>query len=78
MQGSRQCNPGEVARLIQQLTPIKMNWRELIRLNTILQLEMIIHLAPWRKGWHTGAIFGMDFMDKIDIAVAIDMSGSNR
>ena len=70
--------PGEVARLIQQLTEPKMNWRELIR----QQIQSTIRndytfSRPSRKGWHTGAILpGMDFMDTIDIAVSIDMSGS--
>ena len=70
--------PGEVARLIQQLTEPKMNWRELIR----QQIQSTIRndytfSRPSRKGWHTGAILpGMNFMDTIDIAVSIDMSGS--
>ena len=39
-------------------------------------LETIIHLAFPRKGWYTGAVLGMNFMDTIDVAIGLDMSGS--
>jgi predicted metal-dependent peptidase len=70
--------PAGVKRLIQQLTEPKMNWRELLR----MQLESTIKsdytwLRASRKGWHVDAIMpGMNNTDMIDIAVAIDMSGS--
>ena len=70
--------PAGVKRLIQQLTEPKMNWRELLR----MQLESTIKsdytwLRTSRKGWHVDAIMpGMNNTDMIDIAVAIDMSGS--
>jgi len=70
--------PGGVKRLIQQLTEPKMNWRELLR----MQLESTIKsdytwLRTSRKGWHVDAVMpGMKTTDAIDIAVAIDMSGS--
>jgi predicted metal-dependent peptidase len=70
--------PGGVKRLIQQLTEPKMNWRELLR----MQLESTIKsdytwLRTSRKGWHVDAVMpGMRTTDAIDIAVAIDMSGS--
>jgi predicted metal-dependent peptidase len=55
-----------------------MNWRELLR----MQLESTIKsdytwMRASRKGWHMDAIMpGMKTTDAIDIAVAIDTSGS--
>ena len=70
--------PAGVKRLIQDLTEPKMNWRELLR----MQLESTIKsdyswLRASRKGWHVDAVMpGMKTTDAIDIAVAIDTSGS--
>ena len=70
--------PAGVKRLISQLTEPVMNWRELLR----MQLESTIKsdyswMRASRKGWHMDAIMpGMRNTDMIDIAVAIDMSGS--
>ena len=70
--------PGEVARMIKELTEPKMNWRELLR----QQIQSTIRndytfSRPSRKGWHTGAILpGMNFDETIDICLALDMSGS--
>lgn len=70
--------PGEIARMIKELTEPKMNWRELLR----QQIQSTIRndytfSRPSRKAWHTGAILpGMNFDETIDIAVSIDMSGS--
>ncbi len=70
--------PAGVKRMIQQLTEPRMNWRELLR----MQLESTIKsdytwLRASRKGWHVDAVMpGMKTTDAIDIAVAIDMSGS--
>ena len=70
--------PGEVARMIKDLTEPKMNWRELLR----QQIQSTIRndytfSRPSRKGWHTGAILpGMNFDETIDICLALDMSGS--
>jgi predicted metal-dependent peptidase len=70
--------PSGVKRLIQQLTEPKMNWRELLA----MQLESTIRsdytfARPNRRGWHMDAIMpGMRNDDMIDIAVAVDMSGS--
>ena len=71
--------PAEVQRIIKELTEPKMNWRELLR----QQIQSTIRndytfSRPSRKGWHTGAILpGMNFMDTIDVAIGIDMSGSS-
>jgi predicted metal-dependent peptidase len=70
--------PAEVQRIIKELTEPKMNWRELLR----QQIQSTIRndytfSRPSRKGWHTGAILpGMNFMDTIDVAIGLDMSGS--
>ena len=70
--------PGEVQRMIKELTEPKMNWREILQ----TQIQSTIRndytfQRPSRKGWHTGAILpGMNFEDTIELAVAIDMSGS--
>ena len=70
--------PGDIRRMIQELTEPKMNWRQLLR----QQIQSTIRndytfSRPSRKGWHTGAILpGMNFDETIDICVSIDMSGS--
>jgi predicted metal-dependent peptidase len=70
--------PAGVQRLIKDLTEPKMNWRELIRMN----IQSIVRndysfTRPSRKGWHSGAILpGMRNDETIDVAIAIDMSGS--
>lgn len=70
--------PAGVKRLIQNLTEPVMDWREMLR----MQLESTIKsdytwLRSSRKGWHVDAIMpGMKTTDAIDIAVAIDTSGS--
>ena len=70
--------PAGVKRLIQDLTEPKMNWRELLR----MQLESTIKsdytwMRASRKGWHMDAVMpGMKLEPMIDIAVAIDTSGS--
>jgi predicted metal-dependent peptidase len=70
--------PGGVKRLIQELTEPKMNWRELLR----MQLESTIKsdytwMRASRRGWHMDAVMpGTKTDPMIDIAVAIDTSGS--
>jgi predicted metal-dependent peptidase len=70
--------PAGVKRLIQDLTEPKMNWRELLR----MQLESTIKsdytwMRASRKGWHMDAVMpGMKLDPMIDIAIAIDASGS--
>ena len=70
--------PLGVKRMIQQLTDPKMNWRELLQ----MQLQSTIKsdytwMRSGRKGWDMDAVMpGMNNTDMIDIAVAIDMSGS--
>lgn len=70
--------PAGIKRMLQDLTEPVMNWRELLR----MQLESTIKSDySWarvsRKGWGMDAIMpGMKTTDAIDIAVAIDTSGS--
>lgn len=70
--------PAGVKRMIQALTEPKMNWRELLR----MQLESTIKsdytwMRTSRRGWHMDAVMpGMKLDPMIDIAVAIDTSGS--
>jgi predicted metal-dependent peptidase len=70
--------PGEIQRMIKELTEPKMNWRELLRQQIQSTIRNDYTFArPSRKGWHTGAILpGMNFDETIDICVSIDMSGS--
>ena len=70
--------PGEVARLIQEFTEPKMNWREILQqqIQSVIKSDYTF-MRPSRKGWHTGAVLpGMNFDETIDICVALDMSGS--
>ena len=70
--------PAGIQRLIKDLTEPKMNWREILRMNiqSIIRNDFSF-TVPSRKGWHTGAILpGLKNDETIDIAVAVDMSGS--
>jgi predicted metal-dependent peptidase len=70
--------PSGVRRLIKDLTEPQMNWRELLRMN----LESTIKsdytwMRASRRGWHMDAVMpGMKLDPMIDIAVALDASGS--
>lgn len=70
--------PGDVLRLVQQMTEPQMNWRQVLR----TQIQSLVKndftwTRPSRKAWHTGAIMpGVNYDETIDVAVALDMSGS--
>ena len=70
--------PAGVKRIIQDITEPKMNWRELLR----TQIQATIKSdytwqRPSRRGWDMEAVLpGMQNDQKIDIVVALDMSGS--
>ena len=70
--------PAGVMRMIKDLTEPQMNWRELLRMN----LESTIKsdytwMRPSRRGWHMDAVMpGRKNDEMIDIAIAIDTSGS--
>ena len=70
--------PGEIERMIKQLTEPKMNWREILRQQIQATIKNDYTFSrPSRKGWHTGVVLpGMNFDQQIDAAIAIDMSGS--
>jgi predicted metal-dependent peptidase len=70
--------PAGIQRMIMDLTEPKMNWRELVRMNiqSIVRNDYSFS-RPSRKGWQSGAILpGMKQDETIDVAIAIDMSGS--
>jgi len=70
--------PAAIKRLIQDITEPKMNWRELLQMNIQLIVRSNYSFSrPSRKGWASGAILpGMIPEQTIDIAIALDMSGS--
>jgi predicted metal-dependent peptidase len=70
--------PAGIQRLIKDMTEPKMNWREVLRMNIQSLIRNDYSFSrPSRKGWHTGAILpGMKNDETIDVAIAIDMSGS--
>lgn len=70
--------PAAVERMIRDMTEPKMNWRQIIRqqIQSTIKNDYTFQ-RPSRKGWHVGAILpGMNYLETIDIAVALDMSGS--
>jgi predicted metal-dependent peptidase len=70
--------PGEIGRMIRDLTEPKMNWREMLRQQIQSTVKSDFSFSrPSRKGQMTGAILpGSNFDTAIDVCVAIDMSGS--
>ena len=70
--------PAAIQRMIKDLTEPKMNWRQLVRqeIQSIVRNDYSF-VRPSRKGWQTGAVLpGMIPDTTIDVAIAIDMSGS--
>jgi predicted metal-dependent peptidase len=70
--------PAGIQRLIKDLTEPKMNWRQLIRqeIQSIVRNDYSF-VRPNRKSMHSGAILpGMKPDVTIDVAIALDMSGS--
>ena len=70
--------PAGVQRLIQSFTEPKMDWRQMLRMNIQSIIKSNFSFArPNRKSQHCGAILpGLMNEETIDVAVAIDMSGS--
>lgn len=70
--------PAGVARLIQEFTEPKMDWRQMLRMNIQSILKSNFSFSrPNRKSQHCGAVLpGMMNEETIDVSVAIDMSGS--
>ena len=70
--------PAGIQRLIKDMTEPKINWRELVRqeIQSIVRNDYSFQ-RPNRKSWHSGAILpGMKEATTIDVAIAMDMSGS--
>lgn len=70
--------PAGVQRLIEAITQPKMDWRTLLETHIKSSLKDDYTFQKInRRSWSVGAFLpGMNFMDTVDIAVAIDMSGS--
>lgn len=70
--------PAGVQRLVSELTDPKLPWRELISTNLTSAIrDDYSFMRPSRKSWHMDAIMpGMIPGELIELAVAIDMSGS--
>lgn len=70
--------PGEIERMVKDLTEPKMNWREILQQQIQSTIKNDFTFArPSRKGWHLGAVLpGQNFDETIDICIALDMSGS--
>jgi predicted metal-dependent peptidase len=70
--------PAAIQRMIKDLTEPKMNWRQLVRqeIQSIVRNDYSFS-RPSRKGWQSGAVLpGMVPETTIDVAIALDMSGS--
>jgi predicted metal-dependent peptidase len=70
--------PAGIMRLIKDLTEPKMNWREVLQMNiqSIIRNDYSFQ-RPNRKSQHSGAVLpGMKNDQTVDVAIAIDMSGS--
>jgi len=70
--------PGNLKRLINELTHPVMNWRDLLQ----QQVESTVRsdfswMKPSKRSWHIDVVLpGLKPQERIDIAVAIDTSGS--
>jgi predicted metal-dependent peptidase len=70
--------PAGIQRMIKDMTEPKMNWRDLVRqeIQSIVRNDYSF-MRPSRKGQMSGAILpGMIPDTTIDVAIAVDMSGS--
>ena len=70
--------PAGIARMIQDFTEPKMDWRQLLRMSIQSIFKNNYSFArPNRKSQHSGAVLpGLLNEETIDVSVAIDMSGS--
>jgi len=70
--------PGNVKKMLKELTEPQMDWRELLNLQLTSAIkDDYTWMRPSRRNWHMDAIMpGMNPGESIDIAVAIDTSGS--
>jgi predicted metal-dependent peptidase len=70
--------PAGVQRLIKDMTEPKMPWRELLQTNLTSAIRNdYSFMRPSRRSWHQDAVMpGLMPGEEVDLAVAIDMSGS--
>lgn len=70
--------PAGVKRLIDAFTKPKMDWRSLLETHMKSSIKSDYTFQRMnRRSWSLGAILpGMDFMDTVKLAIAIDTSGS--
>ena len=70
--------PAGIARMIQDFTEPKMDWRQLLRMSIQSMFRNNYSFSrPNRKSQHCGAVLpGLINQETIDVSVAIDMSGS--
>lgn len=70
--------PAGIQRILKDLTEPKLNWRDLIQQQVQSSIKSdFTWMRPSRKGWHIDAILpGVKPGERIDVAVAIDQSGS--
>ena len=70
--------PGNVKRMIKDITEPQMNWREILhqRFKSTVKSDFT-WMRPSRKSWHLDAILpGQNTGDRIEVAISIDSSGS--
>lgn len=70
--------PGEIKRLIGDLTNPKMDWRQILQQQIQSSIRNDYSFSrPSRKGWHTNAILpGLERDKEVKVSIALDMSGS--
>ena len=70
--------PAGVQRMIKNMTEPQMPWRELLQTNLTSAIRTdYSFMRPNRRGWHVDAVLpGMIPGEEVDLAIAIDMSGS--
>jgi len=70
--------PGNVKKMIKDLTEPQMDWRELLDMTLTSAIkDDYSFMRPSRKSWHMDAIMpGQTPGEEVDIAVAVDTSGS--
>ena len=70
--------PGNVKRLINEMTEPQLNWRELLsqRIQSLVKDDYTWMRAS-RRGWHMDAVMpGMKTKETIDVCISLDSSGS--
>jgi len=75
---SKENLPGNIARLIKDMTEPKMNWREILQQQFKSTIKADYSwMRQSRKSWHLDAILpGQSNATRIEVAISIDSSGS--